>query len=177
MRGLVREEMQAGALGIGSSLIYPPAFFASTEELIELCRASAPYGGKYISHMRNESEGLLEAIEELMRISREGGVPAEIYHLKAAGQDNWRQMDTVIANVEDARARGEPITADMYTYTAGATGLSNCIPPWFHDGGPHKLFERLADPAVRADDARRRSRRKTAAGRISTAAAAGPRTS
>jgi N-acyl-D-amino-acid deacylase len=148
MRGLVRDEMSAGALGIGSSLIYPPAFFASTEELIELCRASAPYVGKYISHMRSESTQLIEAVEELMRISRESGVPAEIYHLKAADPENWHKMDAVIAMVETARARGEPITADMYVYTAGATGLSNAIPPWHHDGGPRKLLERLEDPAI-----------------------------
>lgn len=149
MRGLVREEMSAGALGIGSSLIYPPAFFAPTEELIELCRAAAPYGGTYISHMRDEGRALIEAVGELMRISREGGVPAEIYHLKAAGRPNWPKIDTVIEMVERARAAGEPISADMYTYTAGATGLSNSIPPRFHDGGPRKLFERLADPAAR----------------------------
>ncbi len=151
MRGLVRDEMSAGALGIGSSLIYPPAFFASTEELIELCRAAAPYGGKYISHMRDEGNALVEAVHELLRISREGGVPAEIYHLKAAGRDNWHKMDTVIEMVEEARGQGEPITADMYLYTAGATGLSNSIPPRFHDGGPRKLFERLADPDARAE--------------------------
>jgi N-acyl-D-amino-acid deacylase len=148
MRGLVREEMSAGAIGIGSSLIYPPAFFASTEELVELCRASAPYGGRYISHMRNESVRLVECVEELMRISREAGVPAEIYHLKAAGKDNWDKLDAVIEMVEWARAKGEAITADMYPYTAGATGLSNVIPPWFHDGGPAKLLERLEDPAA-----------------------------
>jgi N-acyl-D-amino-acid deacylase len=148
MRGLVRDEMSAGALGIGSSLIYPPAFFASTEELIELCRAAAPYDGKYISHMRSESNQLIEAVEELMRISREGGVPAEIYHLKAADPANWPKMDTVIEMVESARARGEPISADMYVYTAGATGLSNSIAPWHHDGGPRKLLERLEDPAI-----------------------------
>jgi N-acyl-D-amino-acid deacylase len=151
MRGLVRDEMSAGALGIGSSLIYPPAFFASTDELIELCRAAAPYGGKYISHMRDEGRALFEAIDELLRISREGGVPAEIYHLKQAGRDNWHKLDRVIETVEAARARGERITADMYTHTAGATGLSNAIPPRFHDGGPEKLFERLADPGARAD--------------------------
>jgi N-acyl-D-amino-acid deacylase len=148
MRGLVRDEMSAGALGIGSSLIYPPAFFASTEELIALCAAASPYGGKYISHMRSESTQLIEAVEELMRISREGGVPAEIYHLKAAEPGNWPKMDTVIDMVETARAAGEPIGADMYMYTAGATGLSNCIPPWYHDGGPRKLLERLDDPAI-----------------------------
>jgi N-acyl-D-amino-acid deacylase len=150
MTGLVRDEMSAGALGIGSSLIYPPAFFASTEELIALCAASAPYGGKYISHMRSEADELIEAVEELMRISREGGVPAEIYHLKAAGTDNWHKMDIVIEMVEKARAAGEPISADMYLYTAGATGLSNAIPPKYHDGGPRRLFERLADSAARA---------------------------
>jgi N-acyl-D-amino-acid deacylase len=151
MRGLVRDEMSSGALGIGSSLIYPPAFFASTDELIELSRAAAPYDGKYISHMRDEGRALFEAIDELLRISREGGVPAEIYHLKQAGRDNWHKLDRVIETVEAARARGERITADMYTYTAGATGLSNAIPPRFHDGGPEKLFERLADPGARAD--------------------------
>lgn len=150
MRGLVRDEMAAGALGIGSSLIYPPAFFASTEELVELCRAAAPYGGRYISHMRDEGNRLLEAVDELMRISREASVPAEIYHLKAAGKDNWHKIDQVVEKVERARAAGEPITADMYPYTAGATGLSNAIPPKYHDGGPRKLFERLADPDVRA---------------------------
>ncbi len=151
MRSLVRDEMSAGALGIGSSLIYPPAFFASTEELIELCRAAAPYDGKYISHMRDEGASLIPAIEELLRISREGGVPAEIYHLKQAGRDNWDKLDRVIEMVEAARAAGEQITADMYTYAAGATGLSNSIPPRFHDGGPEKLFARLADPATRAE--------------------------
>jgi N-acyl-D-amino-acid deacylase len=151
MRGLVRDEMSAGALGIGSSLIYPPAFFASTEELIELCHAAAPYGGKYISHMRDEGRALIPAVEELLRISRDGGVPAEIYHLKQAGKDNWHKLDRVIEMVENARAAGEEISADMYTYTAGATGLSNSIPPRYHDGGPEKLFERLADPAIRAE--------------------------
>jgi len=151
MRGLVRDEMSAGALGIGSSLIYPPAFFASTEELIELCKAAAPYSGKYISHMRNEGNALIEGIEELIRISCEGGVPAEIYHLKAAGRRNWHKIERAIEVIEGARAAGERITADMYTYTAGSTGLSNAIPPWFHDGGPRKLFERLRDPAVRKE--------------------------
>jgi N-acyl-D-amino-acid deacylase len=151
MRDLVREEMQEGALGIGSSLIYPPAFFASTQELVELCKAAAPYGGRYISHMRNEGDELLEAIDELLRISREAGVPAEIYHLKMAGQGNWYKLDAVIETVEAARATGSAITADMYTYTAGATGLSNCIPPRFHDGGPLKLFERIAHPATRRE--------------------------
>ena len=151
MRGLVQDEMSAGALGIGSSLIYPPAFFASTEELIELCKAAAPYRGKYISHMRNEGNELIEAVEELVRIGREGGVPAEIYHLKAAGRANWHKMERAIELVEEAQARGERVTADMYTYTAGATGLSNAIPPWFHDGGPGKLLERLEDRTARQE--------------------------
>ena len=151
MRGLVRDEMSAGALGIGSSLMYPPAFFASTEELIALCAAAAPFSGKYISHVRDEGDRLLEAIDELVRISREGGVPAEVWHLKSAGKDNWHKTDAVIEKVEALRAAGEPITADMYTYTAGGTGLASIIPPWFHDGGPRKLLERLEDPAARAD--------------------------
>jgi N-acyl-D-amino-acid deacylase len=149
MRELVRQEMSTGALGIGSSLIYPPAFFASTEELIELCKVAAGYGGKYISHIRSEGDGILEAVAELIRISRESGAPAEIYHLKAAGRSNWGKMDQAIAMIEDARAQGLKITADMYTYTAGATGLSNSIPPWFHDGGPRKLLKRLEEPETR----------------------------
>jgi N-acyl-D-amino-acid deacylase len=151
VRGLIREEMSAGALGIGSSLIYPPAFFASTEELTEMCRAAAPYGGRYISHMRNEGAELLEALGELITISREAGVPAEAYHLKAAGRDNWHLMQPAIDVIEAARASGLAISADMYTYTAGATGLSNCIPPWFHEGGADRLYERLGDRAVRAE--------------------------
>jgi len=151
MRGLVRDEMSAGALGIGSSLIYPPAFFAPTEELVELCRAAAPYGGKYISHMRNEGNELIEGIEELVRIGREAGVPAEIYHLKAAGRQNWHKLDRALEVIEAARAAGDRVGADMYTYTAGSTGLSNAIPPWFHDGGPRKLFERLQDASVRKE--------------------------
>ena len=149
MRELVRQERVAGALGIGSSLIYPPAFFASTEELIELCKVAAEYRGKYISHIRSEGDGLLAGVAELIRISRESGTPAEMYHLKAAGRSNWQKMDQAIAMIEEARAQGVKITADMYTYTAGATGLSNAIPPWFHDGGPRKLLERLEDPEVR----------------------------
>ena len=151
VRGLIREEMAAGALGIGSSLIYPPAFFAGTQELIEMCRAAAPYKGKYISHLRNESLGLLDGLDELVRIAREGGVPAEVYHLKAGGCEAWPLMPRAIERIEAARAEGLAITADMYTYTAGATGLSNCIPPWFHEGGQERLFARLADPSVRAE--------------------------
>jgi N-acyl-D-amino-acid deacylase len=150
MRRLVRQEMEAGALGIGSSLIYAPAFYASTEELIELCRAAAPYRGKYISHLRSEGNRLIEAVEEFLRIAREAKVPAEIYHLKAAGQRNWSKMDRVIEMVEKARADGLKITADMYTYPAGATGLDASMPPSALDGGYEALFARLRDPDERS---------------------------
>ena len=149
MRALVRKEMEAGALGIGSSLIYAPAFYASTEELIELCKVAAQYRGKYISHMRSEGTRLLEAIDELLRISREANIPAEIYHLKAAGQANWPKMDQAIARIEAARKQGLKITADMYTYTAGATGLDAAMPPWVLDGGYDAAYKRLADPETR----------------------------
>lgn len=149
MRALVRDEMEAGALGIGSSLIYAPAFYASTEELIELCKVAARYRGKYISHMRSEGNRLLEAVDELIRISREAGIPAEVYHLKAAGQSNWSKMDRVIAKIEAARREGLKITADMYTYPAGATGLDASMPPWVLDGGYDAAYKRLADPETR----------------------------
>jgi N-acyl-D-amino-acid deacylase len=149
MRELVRREMEAGALGIGSSLIYAPAFYATTEELIEMCKEAAKYKGKYISHMRSEGNRLIEAVEELMRISREAGLPAEIYHLKAAGKANWDKMDKVIAMVNDARGKGMKITADMYTYPAGSTGLDAAMPPWALDGGYEALFKRLEDAAMR----------------------------
>jgi N-acyl-D-amino-acid deacylase len=149
MRALVRQEMEAGALGIGSSLIYAPAFYASTEELIELCKVAAEYRGKYISHMRSEGNRLIEAVQELIRISREAKIPAEIYHLKAAGQANWPKMDKVIAIVEQARKEGLKITADMYNYPAGATGLDAAMPPWVLDGGYDEAYKRLKDPATR----------------------------
>jgi N-acyl-D-amino-acid deacylase len=149
MRALVKQEMEAGALGIGSSLIYAPAFYASTEELIELCKVAAQFRGKYISHMRSEGNRLVEAVEELLRISREGNIPAEIYHLKAAGQANWTKMDTVIAMIEKARASGVKVTADMYTYPAGATGLDAAMPPWVLDGGYDEAYKRLKDAATR----------------------------
>jgi N-acyl-D-amino-acid deacylase len=150
MRALVRQEMQAGALGIGSSLIYAPGTYASTEELIELNQAAAPYRGRYISHLRSEGDRFLEAVDELIRIAREAGVPAEIYHLKAAGASNWPKMDQAIAKIEAARKEGLHITADMYTYTAGATGFDACIPPWSRAGGYDALFKRIGDPATRA---------------------------
>ena len=150
MRTLVRQEMEAGALGIGSSLIYAPDNFASTEELIELCKVAAAHGGLYISHMRSEGNRLVEAVEELIRISREAKIPAEIYHLKAAGRANWGKMDRVLALVEEARASGLRITADMYLYPAGSTGLNAAIPPSALEGGYQALFKRLRNPAERA---------------------------
>jgi N-acyl-D-amino-acid deacylase len=154
MRELVRKEMEAGALGIGSSLIYPPAFYASTEELIEMCKVASKYKGKYISHMRSEGARLIEAVEELLRIAREANIPAEIYHLKAAGKQNWQKIDKVIAMVNAARKKGLRITADMYTYPAGATGLDASMPPWTQDGGYEALFKRLRDPETRKKIAR-----------------------
>jgi N-acyl-D-amino-acid deacylase len=149
MRELVRNEMEAGALGIGSSLIYSPAFYAKTDELIALCKVASQYQGKYISHMRSEGNRLVEAVQELIRISREANLPAEIYHLKAAGKSNWNKMDQVLQMVNDARSQGLKITADMYTYPAGATGLDAAIPPWALDGGYEALYKRIQDPPTR----------------------------
>jgi N-acyl-D-amino-acid deacylase len=149
MRALVAREMEAGALGIGSSLIYAPAFYASTDELIELCKVAAKYRGKYISHVRSEGNRLVEAVAELIRISREAGIPAEIYHLKAAGRANYPKIDKVIGMIEEARKQGLKITADMYTYTAGATGLDAAMPPWVLDGGYDAAYKRLADVETR----------------------------
>src|SRR6266568_2023881 len=149
MRELVRREMEAGALGIGTSLIYPPAFYAKTEELIELCKVAAKYQGKYISHMRSEGNRLLEALDELIRISREAGIPAEVYHIKAAGRQNWGKIGDLLSRIEAAQKEGLKITADMYTYTAAGTGLDACLPPWTEDGGYPALFKRLRDPATR----------------------------
>lgn len=149
MRQLVRQEMEAGALGIGTSLIYPPAFYAKTDELIELCKVAAKYKGKYISHMRSEGNQLMEAVEELIRISREANIPAEIYHIKAAGRKNWGKIDNLLARIEAAQKEGLKITADMYTYTAAGTGLDACFPPWTEEGGYPALFKRLRDPATR----------------------------
>ncbi|MCA1601098.1 MAG: D-aminoacylase [Acidobacteria bacterium] len=149
MRELVRQAMEEGALGVGSSLIYAPAFYAKTEELIELCKVAARYKGKYISHLRSEGNEWVEAVEELIRISREAGLPAEIYHIKAAGRQNWDKVDRVLAMVNAARRRGLKITADMYMYLAGSTGLNASLPPWTMDGGYEALFKRLEDPATR----------------------------
>jgi N-acyl-D-amino-acid deacylase len=154
MRDLVRQAMEQGALGVGSSLIYAPAFYAKTPELIALARVAGEHGGMYISHLRSEGNRLLEAVEELVTVAREAHLPAEIYHLKAAGQDNWDKMDSVIALVEAARASGLRITADMYTYPAGATGLDAAMPPWAQEGGLDAWVERLRDPATRTRVAR-----------------------
>lgn len=149
MRELVRQEMEAGALGVTTALIYPPATFARTDELIELSKVAAKYKGKYIAHIRSEANQLTEAVEETIRISREAGLPAEIYHLKASGQENWPKLNRVIAMIEEARRQGLKITADMYTYTAGATGLNSCMPPWVYDGGAEAAYKRLQDPETR----------------------------
>jgi N-acyl-D-amino-acid deacylase len=149
MRGLVARAMEEGALGVGSSLIYAPAFYAGTEELIALAAESALHGGMYITHMRSEGNRLLEAVDEVIRIAREAGSPAEIYHLKAAGAENWGKLEAVIEKIEAARAEGLRLTADMYTYTAGATGLDAAMPPWVQEGGYDQWAKRLRDPAIR----------------------------
>ncbi len=149
MRNLARQEMAEGALGISTALIYAPGSYARTEEIIELCKVAAEYQGKYISHLRSESDRLLEALDEFLRISRAANIPAEIYHLKAAGEANWPKMEQVIERVERARQEGLRITADMYTYTAGSTGLEACVPLWAQSGGPEAMRRRFRDPALR----------------------------
>lgn len=150
MRTLVRQAMEEGALGVGSSLIYAPAFYADTGELTALAEVAAECGGMYISHIRSEGNQLVEAVDELIAIARAADLPAEIYHLKAAGQSNWDKLDEVIVHVEAARADGLRITADMYTYVAGATGLYAAMPPWVQEGGHEAWVERLRDPEIRA---------------------------
>lgn len=149
MRKLVELEMRAGALGVASALEYAPAYYADTAELIELCKVAARYKGTYISHMRSEGRTLLEAIDEVIQISREAKIPAEIYHFKAAGKNNWSKMDAAVAKIEAARKEGLQIRADMYCYTAGCTGLDACIPPWAQDGGLVAMRKRLRDPEAR----------------------------
>jgi N-acyl-D-amino-acid deacylase len=150
MRAHVRTAMEEGAMGVSSALIYAPGFYARTDELIALSKVASEYGGMYISHMRSEGNRLLEAIDELMTIAREAKIRAEIYHLKAAGESNWGKLDQVIAKVEAARKEGLEITADMYTYTAGSTGLDAAMPPWVQEGGYKAWAARLKDPAIRA---------------------------
>ena len=149
MKAMVRQAMEDGALGVGSSLIYAPAFYSSTEELIELCKVASEYDGMYISHMRSEGNRLLESIDELMRIANEADIRAEIYHLKMSGKENWNKYDDVVKKIDSARAAGLHITTDMYTYVAGATGLDASMPPWVQEGGYDKWSERLQDPAIR----------------------------
>jgi len=150
MRGLVTKAMEDGAMGVGSSLIYAPANYAETDELAALATEAGRCGGFYISHMRSEGDRFLEAVDELVEISRRSGAPAEIYHLKAAGKSNWGKLDQAIARIEAARARGQRITTDMYAYTAGATGLDAAMPLWVQAGGLEAWIERLKDPATRA---------------------------
>ncbi len=149
MQDLVRQGMAEGALGVGSSLIYAPANYATTEELIALARAAGESGGMYISHIRDEGKGLLTAARELVTIARQAEVPAEIYHLKASGRQNWAKLDSVIALIDSARAAGLRITADMYTYPASSTGLDATMPTWVQEGGHDAWVARLKDPAVR----------------------------
>jgi N-acyl-D-amino-acid deacylase len=151
MKLLVRQAMEEGALGVTNALIYPVDFFAKTDELIELSKEASKYGGTYSSHMRSEGNKFLEAVEELITISKEANIPAEIFHLKAAGKSNWSKMDSAIRRVERARKEGQDITADMYTYVAGATGMTSAFPPTLQDGGFGKLRARLMDPAIRKE--------------------------
>ena len=150
MQALVRGAMNDGAMGVGSSLIYAPATYAETPELIALASAAHQCGGMYISHMRSEGDKLLESVDELIEISRKSGAPAEIYHMKQGGKSAWSKYDAMVARIEAARASGLRITADMYTYTAGATGLDAAMPTWVQAGGTEKWIERLKDPATRA---------------------------
>ena len=149
MRTLVRDAMRDGALGVASSLMYPPGLFAETDELVELSKVAAEYDGMYISHMRDEGAQMIAAIDELLTIAREANIRAEIYHLKSSGQPNWPLFDQAIEMIEDARAEGLEITADVYTYPAGATGLNVTVPPWVQEGGFNASLERMSDPALR----------------------------
>lgn len=149
MKALVKQAMEDGALGVGSSLIYAPANYSSTEELIELCKVAGEYGGMYITHMRSEGNNIFGAVNETIRIAREGNLPAEIYHLKMAGESNWWKLDSVVAMINTANKAGLKITTDMYTYPAGATGLDASMPPWVQEGGIKEWIKRLQDPKVR----------------------------
>ncbi|MFZ1808982.1 MAG: D-aminoacylase [Cyclobacteriaceae bacterium] len=149
MQDLVRKAMEDGALGVGSSLIYAPANYSSTEELIALNKVAAEYGGMYITHMRSEGNGIFGAVDETIRIAREAGLPAEIYHLKMAGSENWNKLDSVLAMIDAANQSGLKITADMYTYRAGATGLDASMPPWLQEGGLQQWIKRMKNPQIR----------------------------
>jgi N-acyl-D-amino-acid deacylase len=145
----VRKAMREGAMGLGSSLIYAPAFYAQTDELIALCKAAAEHNGMYITHMRSEGNRLIESVDEVIDISLKARIPAEIYHLKAAGASNWPKMKDVAIKLLNARERGIPVTTNMYTYTAGSTGLDAAMPPWVQEGGYEAWAKRLSDPAIR----------------------------
>jgi len=149
MKNLVRQAMEEGAVGLASALIYTPAFYAETDELIELAKVASEYGGMYISHIRSEGNKFLEAIDELITIAKEADIPAEIYHFKAAGRQNWDKLDGVIKKIEAARAEGMHITADMYNYTAGSTGLNAAMPPWVQEGGHDAWIERLKNESIK----------------------------
>ncbi|QCX38033.1 D-aminoacylase [Aureibaculum algae] len=149
MKIMVTQAMEEGAMGIGSSLIYAPAFYSSTEELIEISKVAAKYDGLYTSHIRSEGNKLLESIDELLRIAKEANIRAEIYHLKMSGKDNWHKYDAVVAKIDSARKAGLTITANMYSYIAGSTGLDASMPPWVQEGGYNKWAERLQDPKIR----------------------------
>ncbi|MEX0904716.1 MAG: D-aminoacylase [Balneolaceae bacterium] len=149
MQELVREAMREGALGVGTSLIYPPAFYADTDELIALAEAAAEYDGMYISHMRSEGDKLLEAVDELVTISGEAGIDAEIYHLKAAGERNWHKLDMVLDRIDSLQNAGHHVTANMYTYPAASTGLAATVPPWVREGSFSEFIERIHDPEIR----------------------------
>ena len=149
MRKLVANAMEEGAVGVSSALIYAPGVYAETDELIALAEAAGKYGGMYISHLRSEGNNLLEALDELITVSEKANVAAEVYHMKAAGQANWHKLDAMIKRIENARNEGLKITANMYTYTAGATGLDAAMPPWVQDGGHRAWVARLKDPAIR----------------------------
>lgn len=150
MKKLVRQAMEEGAIGLSSSLIYAPASFADTEELIDLCKEAANYDGMYISHIRSEGEKFLEALKEFIQIAERAGITSEVYHLKAAGQSNWHKMDSAIKMIESARAQGLAVTANMYNYTAAGTGLYATMPQWVQEGGHDAWVERLKDPSIRA---------------------------
>jgi N-acyl-D-amino-acid deacylase len=149
MRFMVREAMEEGALGVGSSLIYAPAFYSTTEELIELCKVAAEYDGMYISHIRSEGNRLLESLDELITIAKEANLNAEVYHLKMSGEENWNKFNAVVKKIDSARAAGIEITTNMYTYIAGSTGLDASMPPWVQEGGYDKWADRLQDPEIR----------------------------
>ena len=164
MRNIVKLAMMQGAIGIGSSLIYAPGDYADTDELVELSKVASSYGGRYISHMRNEDSKVLEALDELLEIAERANIPAQIYHLKTSRKPNWHLLDTVINKVEEARANGLKITADMYTYPASSTGLTGVIPTWVQEGGRQAWINRMKKPDVRErlfEDIRKRTIRAT----------------